>query len=91
MPDAQTISARIALATQHVEEGRALVERLRKLITEIESKGGDASVERRLLQRFEKNVEIFMKDRDTLISKYQWSPASEDDGTDITTERSDQS
>jgi hypothetical protein len=80
MPTAQDISARIALATQHVEEGRALVARVRKLITEIESKGGDASVEKRLLRRLEKNVEVFLKDRDTLINKYQWSPAPDDEG-----------
>ena len=55
----------IAMATRHVEEGRRIVERQRKLIAE-ERGGADAND---LLRTFERSLEIFEGDLDRLISE----------------------
>ena len=66
-----------------MEQGRALVARQRQLIAEIESKGGDASGERRLLRRFEKNLDVFFADHDALIKKYAGPDSPKNEGEEI--------
>ena len=55
----------IAIATRHVEEGRQIVERQKKLIAE--KRGGHDAAD--LLKTFERSLDIFERDLARLISE----------------------
>jgi hypothetical protein len=62
MADHQAVSARRALALQHVEKGRVIVARQRVLIDRIRAFNGNASSAEELLGTFERSLAIFEDD-----------------------------
>jgi hypothetical protein len=62
MADNPAISARRALAIQHVERGRVIIARQRQIIDRIRAFNGDASSAEDLLSAFERSMTIFEDD-----------------------------
>ena len=61
----RNLEEQIAVARRHVEEGRGIVERQRKLIAE--KRGGPDAAE--LLKTFERSQEIFERELNRLLSE----------------------
>jgi hypothetical protein len=66
MAENPAISARRALAIQHVERGRVIIARQRQIIDKIRGFNGDASSAEELLVTFEGSLTIFEDDLDDL-------------------------
>ena len=60
------ISARRTLAIQHVERGRAIIARQRRIIDRLRALNGDVSIAEDLLGRFERSLAIFEDDLEAL-------------------------
>lgn len=60
------LESRRAIAVRHVQEGRRTVERRRDLIARQKALGQDTTASRSLLHEFERSLDIFEKDLDSI-------------------------